>query len=335
MSQDVPAALLACSGTESTAHPGKLPPHRRFTAWFAEKNRLGDGKRDQMNSANLLEGLGENMNEESKQQASPDTVLQSQVHFQVRCKANTTIPKSASRWFPSACPHPETQPSSKPSYWYRSNPFCLKQMFSLPFPLKNSKPHTSEGSPGKGGFRLQVPEGEGKAAAEPSATPGSRQAIGCCCNKSKSVMGNVKLSFGNHSLWIIQSLTFTSNNHSSHPHTQFSLLLSFKLSLIISINLLHYYFILISCRGRGQQFDKAQRTGRLWAVLLLLLPNFAGLLRTRARARTPQPRAHLWHHSKPFSREQHSCPQPHHRTSIPSTVQLGRSRCLHISPSPK
>lgn len=153
-------------------------------------------------------------------------------------------------------------------------------------------------SPGRGGFQLRVPDGEGKAAAEPSASPGSRRAIRGCCNKSKSVMGNVKLSFGNHSLWIIQSLTFTSNNHSNHPHTQFSLLLSFKLSLIIGINLSHHYFILISCRGRGQRFDKAQRTGRLWAVLLLLPPNFAGLLRPRGESKDTRPQVHLQHHSK-------------------------------------
>lgn len=115
-----------------------------------KKNRLGGGKSDQMNSANLLEGLGENMNEESKQQASPDTVLQSQVHFQVQCEANTTIPKSASRRFPSACPHPETQPSSKPSYRYRSNPFCLKQMFSLPFSFEKFQAPHQRGVPRQG-----------------------------------------------------------------------------------------------------------------------------------------------------------------------------------------
>lgn len=35
MPQDVPAVLLARSDAESTARPGRLPPHRRFTARFA------------------------------------------------------------------------------------------------------------------------------------------------------------------------------------------------------------------------------------------------------------------------------------------------------------
>lgn len=178
----------------------------------------------------------------------------------------------------------------------------LKQILSLPFSFEKSKPHQwwvhKCHLPGvdSSSEHLSVLGGEGKATAEPRTSPNSCWAISCCWNKSKSVMGNVKLSFGNHSLWIIQSLTFTSNNHSSHPHTQFSLLLSFKLSLIIGINLSHHYFILIPCRGRGQPFDKAQPTGGLWAVLLLLLPSLAGQGHT-------QPQVYLQHLLEPFHRE--------------------------------
>lgn len=102
--QDVPAALLALSGTESTTRPGKLPPRRRFTArftlqhpeWVLEKKiyRLGDPKSNQMNSAKLLEALGENTNEESKQRAPPDTFIRSRGLFQVM---QTPVPLSPSQ----------------------------------------------------------------------------------------------------------------------------------------------------------------------------------------------------------------------------------------------
>lgn len=43
--------------------------------YVLKKNSLGGGRRDQMNSADLVERLGENMSKESKQQASPDTFV--------------------------------------------------------------------------------------------------------------------------------------------------------------------------------------------------------------------------------------------------------------------
>lgn len=238
-------------------------------------------------------------------------------------------------------------------------------------PLKKSKPHQwwvhKCQSPSRGGF-LSVLKWEEKEVAEPRTSPNSCWAIGCCRNKSKSVMGNVKLSFGNHSLWIIQSLTFTSNNHSNHPHTRFSLLLSFKLSLIIGINLSHRYLILIPCWGRGQPFDKAQPTAGLWAPEGLLLPSLVGkghpshkctssISQNLSRGRAAQNHGMVWlgkgpgrsscskppvvgrdifhwttllesHPALPSGMGQHTCLHP-------ITAQPGRSYCYHLSPSPR
>lgn len=59
-----------------------------------EKNRFGGPKSNQMNSAELLEALGENTNEESKQRAPSDTFIRIRGHFQVM---QTPMPLSPSQ----------------------------------------------------------------------------------------------------------------------------------------------------------------------------------------------------------------------------------------------
>lgn len=169
MPQDVPAALLARSGTESTTRPGKLPPPRRFTARFALWHPEWMLKKLGLVVVKVIRWILQIClknweNEESKQQASPDTKPSA---FPGDANANTIVPKSESRWFPSACPHHRNTTKQKAIVLIQKQPILFKTnafpaIFLWKIPSPTSNRCAKVGRQAGVGFGFECPKEKGK-----------------------------------------------------------------------------------------------------------------------------------------------------------------------------